>query len=1097
MAKAVGSAAWVAAEKENVLDLLREEKEELIFPAQHELEWLNEHMNDIFTTSHVNITDVFKTPGKMHGKTPKTNRKRNAAETRVPLSDVFSAQPAQRQQSPVKTRFAKPPPRFEIPADVTQTQTQKTIIPSQADSGYHTSSQSQADPDETAPLNTIHEPARFERQSTDAMVRPERERSPGRRTTEGSFHSAKEDQTTKILAKQAEGPQPEPAIVSAPELEPQQQEPEQAAFEPESAPPADVDMDDIGSPSDESTPDRPLVRKGSLNFASLPAREPMKTSIGARISHQKKSFGPARNSQSLHHASHSSPKQDFDHSDDDDVVMEDSHIQILGRDESEDEQQPIRSTNETAAQRLQKKIEMLGKAPPPRASKSIPSVLQMVNRKSEAPKPGEKEAQTDADDDDWIKPLESASRANEDEHTDEDMDSDRADEFDVRAPELIAHEQRMAAFSPSPPRQRPGFGHAKSASTATLVSPAKLNMAPTRSPAKSISVSNPQQQQQPTTTPQGSPRRYLDLSASKSRLQSIMKSAKGLFTSSASVSAAAKMETLSPTARQANAMPGMFPRGGSVLEDKPLPKSPLKEGRRTRSSTEREKEEKRKDNDVKAMEKMDEQLQKAREKEAQKAAMQKQQHSEKEAEDAQPQSRIQRPPKAIREPVQKTKPAPVAIKVGTMSQRVPIGSSIANASQETLTAEPKRPGLTKKASTSSISSNTHFKTSVQSQPTKPKALLAAERKREADEREAKRKAEAKRELERKREEARQQEAKLRAETERKERERAAAEQAKRQAEQQAKQQAIERKRQEAARKAEQQRMERATQDASRPPSRAGGPPMSRSLIGHPIPTNPAKPAKRPVDEETARPQASKFGQASQQQDAKRRRTEDEQETQRPTMSGAPIRQSNFGKKPSIFNHSSYAPAPQPGQLGQFPQPPNRMAPPQMGQYAHSKIPFGESSNQPIHNKTPASASHKTPASAFKSTIQPVKSSPQYTPGEQINLPEIPTDSEDEDSDDEGNAFPIPDWATPGHLTEQLIRQEGMDGDAVFGPIAPLKMEEIFAKGNKERLKRLRDRTSSANWAMSGDGLTLEEVRIDREQRERMRVQGGWVYGQGK
>ena len=89
MAKAVGRAAWVAAEKENVLDLLREEKEELIFPAQHELEWLNEHMNDIFTTSHVNITDVFKTPGKMHGETPKTNRKRNAAETRVVSLLIF------------------------------------------------------------------------------------------------------------------------------------------------------------------------------------------------------------------------------------------------------------------------------------------------------------------------------------------------------------------------------------------------------------------------------------------------------------------------------------------------------------------------------------------------------------------------------------------------------------------------------------------------------------------------------------------------------------------------------------------------------------------------------------------------------------------------------------------------------------------------------------------------------------------------------------------------------------------------------------------------------------------------------------------------
>jgi hypothetical protein len=128
------------------------------------------------------------------------------------------------------------------------------------------------------------------------------------------------------------------------------------------------------------------------------------------------------------------------------------------------------------------------------------------------------------------------------------------------------------------------------------------------------------------------------------------------------------------------------------------------------------------------------------------------------------------------------------------------------------------------------------------------------------------------------------------------------------------------------------------------------------------------------------------------------------------------------------------------------------------------------------------------------TIQTVKSSPQYPNGEGIHLPEIPTDSEDEDSEDDGgNAFPIPDWATPGHLTEQLIRQEGMDGDAVFGPIAPLKMEEIFAKGNKERLKRLRDRTSSANWAVSGDGLTLEEVRTDREQRERMRQEGGWRF----
>jgi hypothetical protein len=52
---AVGSAAWIAAEKENVLQLLQEEKEELVFPAQHEMEWLNEHMHEIFSKSHVYI----------------------------------------------------------------------------------------------------------------------------------------------------------------------------------------------------------------------------------------------------------------------------------------------------------------------------------------------------------------------------------------------------------------------------------------------------------------------------------------------------------------------------------------------------------------------------------------------------------------------------------------------------------------------------------------------------------------------------------------------------------------------------------------------------------------------------------------------------------------------------------------------------------------------------------------------------------------------------------------------------------------------------------------------------------------------------------
>ncbi len=305
--------------------------------------------------------------------------------------------------------------------------------------------------------------------------------------------------------------------------------------------------------------------------------------------------------------------------------------------------------------------------------------------------------------------------------------------------------------------------------------------------------------------------------------------------------------------------------------------------------------------------------------------------------------------------------------------------------------------------------------------------------------------------------------------------------------------------------------------ASRAPSRLGATStLNRSLISHNLPTNPAKAPKRPHEDEAgpSRSQAPKFGAASQQADAKRRRTEEEETIEpvsRPTISGAPIRQSNVGKKPSIFSHG-YAPAPNgphmnqaQNQHHQFPQPPNphRIAhPSEMSKYANgNKIPFADAPNPPAypqHHKTPSA---QQPLPPPKSTLQLVKSSPHYTPGETIALPEIPTDSEDSDDDSADEAggggsssFPVPSWASPTTLTNQLIAQESVDGDAVFGPIAPLRMEEIFAKGNKDRLKRFRERTSSANWALSGDGLTVEEVRADREMRERMRLQGGWRYG---
>src|SRR6201999_2614432 len=134
-------------------------------------------------------------------------------------------------------------------------------------------------------------------------------------------------------------------------------------------------------------------------------------------------------------------------------------------------------------------------------------------------------------------------------------------------------------------------------------------------------------------------------------------------------------------------------------------------------------------------------------------------------------------------------------------------------------------------------------------------------------------------------------------------------------------------------------------------------------------------------------------------DAKGRKTEEEsivEPVPRPVVSGAPIRQSQLGKKPSVFNHPAYAQAQTSGHVSQSPQPPSRAAPPQMQQYATGgKIPFADAPNPPVHAKTPVTVMQQK-------TIQAVKSSPQYPNGDAIHLPEIPTDSEDEDSDNEAN-----------------------------------------------------------------------------------------------
>lgn len=91
--------------------------------------------------------------------------------------------------------------------------------------------------------------------------------------------------------------------------------------------------------------------------------------------------------------------------------------------------------------------------------------------------------------------------------------------------------------------------------------------------------------------------------------------------------------------------------------------------------------------------------------------------------------------------------------------------------------------------------------------------------------------------------------------------------------------------------------------------------------------------------------------------------------------------------------------------------------------------------------------------------------------ETIELPE--PNSEYSDSEDEGRQGKLdaPEWTQSPVLRAALESQSRVNPDDIFGPVLPLRMEDIF----RTRTSRFRARTSSANWS-GPDGLKQEEER---------------------
>ncbi|TQS35695.1 hypothetical protein Golomagni_03877 [Golovinomyces magnicellulatus] len=507
-----------------------------------------------------------------------------------------------------------------------------------------------------------------------------------------------------------------------------------------------------------------------------------------------------------------------------------------------------------------------------------------------------------------------------------------------------------------------------------------------------------------------------------------------------------------------------------------------------------------------------------------------------------------RPLKPSRE-ASKTKP-PTVIKVDIGSQRGqqyhPSNTTLSATLQESLSSQSNAPPykLRHKASTSSVqskSSSSSFKSVA------TKTLEVAARKKERDEIAAARKREVKIEIERQRAATKQEEKRKELLKKRKEAENQAHSQ--REGEKIAKiteikkassRQAIEKRRLEIEKTKETRTApqivrneivsepERARSILSKPSKTQQEPP--RTIVGN-INISAMLPPKRlfqhDIDDQYVRPILQRNGTSHLHVDqhSKRRKTNEsdkdfDTDYDRRKMTAPPIRQSSIRQKvilkfytyesllkftqeistKSIFTNS-YANSVSSSNLQRSTlisqhnlNQPKNTHPMDMAQLSKGPIPFASISNQESSQYQSISSNTVASNLAIKTNVKSSakklpRSSPRYQNGENIDLPEINTDSENEDSEEDVGVRP--GWTDTPEIHRQLAYQESLDPAEVFGQPGPLNMEEVFSKC-KDRFPKFRARTSSANWSGT-DKLTEDEIQRDLEGRDRVRRQGGWTY----
>lgn len=798
------------------------------------------------------------------------------------------------------------------------------------------------------------------------------------------------------------------------------------------------DDDDVRSPSDNSSPVKPLVRKSSLTFASLPAREPLlpKKSMGNRVS-RTSHVDPSKTRTSQmgrYTGGKSLGGSQLTQAAEDDMDI-DTERPTLQREESE----TTKIHNKTSTQRLFERINMLKQQneAPKRVSQSIlssqssqPQTFHSAHSKEEPvvaqpaqpayPSLPAAAPQNDDDDDDWIAPV--------------------------------------RTVAPAATQARPAFS--KSYTADVPPSPAKSI------PSKLISVSNPDLGVGPeSTTPAGSPtaRRYMDapLSASKAKFYSALRAAKEKIIGSSATSAQVKLDALTespvrPTlpakkssedifaSPKRTEKPGLFSHLRSpskeTLRSAKSNKfhdalgSPNKDdGRRTRSSTERQKQKDkevldREVKDNKQKQRADDRLREMREKEQSKATL----HHQKS-------KQMLKTPSAMSSQSSLRQPTTVAANTKTPTATMP---------QQQPMSRPQ----TIRTNTASSREQDGDSADEMPPPPPPKSLLPTTKTTKAPLREP-----------RKLMKPASKEALSKAKAPQK-----------------------------IMVNLNSSRYGQAPPPAARPaPSQAAKPlpsapsmtakapaPVSKPTVSRPASalsgrSGPTSKAPAPIAKAGAPKPPRPQPQVVEKPKATAPQARPDLAANRPVSQMKTVQDANRINVPAI---NPAKPAKRPFQAGENeetlhrpakrPSQQAKMNPitPAHAQFAKGKIPFAETAHPP----------------------QPQVPQIQYPNGDDIKLPEIMTDSEDEDSE---NEFEQPSWVNTPNLRELLTSQQLMDPEQVFGPIAPLNMEQVFP--NKERHKRFRERTSSAYWVH--DQVTDEEKKKEREARERLYRDGAWTY----